>query len=114
MPAVSDNVGTPRGQGDCLPAAIPWETTFGPSQSMRLPLETVVGALFAAWGVALMFVLLAGLVCGLFIVPFVPYLRIWWGAAIGLSASGSWLAFELSNGEGFDVGEEHGPDDGSD
>jgi hypothetical protein len=81
---------------------------------MRLPLETVVGGLFAAWGVGLMFVLLAGVICGLFIVPFVPYLRAWWGAAMGLSAAGSWLAFELSNGEGFDVGEERAPADGGD
>jgi hypothetical protein len=76
-------------------------------------LETVLGGLFLVWGAALMILLFYDVVLGVFVVPFLPDLRGWWLASLGLAGLGSWLAFELSDEAGFEIREERSPDAGT-
>jgi len=68
-----------------------------------LPAETVFGVLFLLWGTILLMLFTLDLVWGGFLSLFLPGIRTWWLASLALSAFGAWIAFELSNTEGFEV-----------
>jgi hypothetical protein len=77
----------------------------GPAGFLPTP-EAVLSGLLMVWGVVLLFVFGYQLVAGTWIFPRTAGLFGWWVASLGLSAAGSWLAFQLANELGFDVREE--------
>lgn len=80
------------------------EPGFGPDW------ETVLGAVLTLWGVLLTIGFVFELVFGIFVLSFhYAALIPWWFATLALQASGAWLAFELSEGEGLSVSAEWSP-----
>jgi hypothetical protein len=84
-----------------------WSTRSGGRAGEPLvPFETVAGVLFGVWGALLLMVFTLDVVWGGFAALFFPGIRGFWGASLALAATGGWLAFELSNTEGFEVARE--------
>lgn len=71
-----------------------------------LPTETILGALFLAWGAFLLVIFALDLVMGGYLALVFPAIRLWWLGSLALSAGGAWIAFELAGTEGFDVSRE--------
>jgi hypothetical protein len=86
--------------------------SISPGRDPLVPAETVLGVLFLLWGTILLMLFAFDLMIGGFLSVFLPGIRSWWLASLALSAVGGWIAFELSNAEGFDVTREPGPSPG--
>ncbi|MCI4337494.1 MAG: hypothetical protein L3K18_06905 [Thermoplasmata archaeon] len=88
------------------PAAVQGRTDRA---GFAIPGESILGGLFLLWGTLLLFLFAFDVTFGGLLAVFRPWIRLSWIVSVVLSAAGSWLAFELSNLEGFEVSREPSP-----